>query len=214
MRMSRCSVFNVVPCSLKEVEHVLALTKVAMGIKPNIFVMYFPWWVVLGQPGIEKVYEWGFTGKTFSMLYTSIVIHNETVAYLTRLPFQTWDTIRIHWTLLNHKTKVDREALVGESSILSGINGVAQGLVKLVGGTNRAMIKCVNIWKTQEATDKAVEIGGILKAEEIKLLVSEETKMITSESSYMHLKAWSVGSILLDVSAVGIQRVSGALMYS
>ena len=59
-----------------------------------------------------------------------------------------------------------------------------------------------------------MEIGGILKAEEIKLLVSEETKMITSESSYMHLKAWSVGSILLDVSAVGIQRVSGALMYS
>ena len=67
MGMPRSHVFDVVPCFLEECKYLCTFAKITTKVKAYVFDLNLTWWIILGEPHIEKLHRQCLAGKAFPM---------------------------------------------------------------------------------------------------------------------------------------------------
>ena len=107
------------------------------------------------------------------------MVSNEDTASLSIEAFQGVNSLLIS-RVLNHETKVHRDALVADSGSLGIILGMV-GFLQFGLGTDRAGVQFIGHGKLGQANHKLVEVGGSPVVKMAKPLVPEKTELIPGE---------------------------------
>ena len=99
------------------------------------------------------------------------MVKYEAITGLTMKTSQAGHTVGVFLALLDDETKVHRETLIRLRGMASSVLGVPRGLVKLISGTNRAVIKFVTVGQSRNTMNVTMKVRGTLEADVPKSLV-------------------------------------------
>ena len=96
--------------------------------------------------------------------------------------------------------------------VASGVLGVPRGLVKLISGTNRAVIKFVTVKQSRNTMNMTMKVRGALEADVPKPLEPQYLEVVPREQSKVSIDGGDLSTSFLKVRAVGLKRSSRTVM--